>query len=119
MNKKSQKSHIRRIQKEIDKLRKTIKKFELHPCKNDAEILQKEKKIDGLKKRIRLLENECDRYIYTWWENKKVVYHGNVKTEKFHKPSCKYYNWKNCTAIFHARTEAIEEGYAPCKICKA
>ena len=119
MNKKSQKKQIRKIKKEIEKFRKIIKRLELRPCKNDAEILQKEKEIEDVKKRIRLLENDRDRHIYTWWQNKKVVYHGNVKTEKFHKPTCKYYNWKNCVAIFHARTEAIEAGYSPCKICKA
>jgi hypothetical protein len=119
VNKKPKKSQIKKIQKEIDNLRKRLKKLELRPCKNDADILQKENEIEDLKKHIRSLEIKRDRYIYAWWQNNIIVYHGNVKTEKFHRPTCKYFNWKNCTEIFHARKEAIEEGYVPCKICKA
>ena len=48
----------------------------------------------------------------------KVVYHGNVKSKKFHRPTCRYYNCKNCTSIFYSRDETIEAGYIPCKICK-
>jgi micrococcal nuclease len=47
-----------------------------------------------------------------------IVYHGNVKSKKFHRPSCRYYNCKNCTAIFHSREEAIRSGYEPCGLCK-
>jgi hypothetical protein len=31
------------------------------------------------------------------------VYHGNVKSEIFHKPGCRYYDCKNCTAVFRTR----------------
>jgi len=47
-----------------------------------------------------------------------VVYHGNVSSKIFHRPSCRYYNCKNCTAVFNTREEAINAGYRPCKICK-
>jgi len=48
----------------------------------------------------------------------RVVYHGNVRSHKFHRPGCRYYNCKNCTARFTSRQEAIKAGYVPCKVCK-
>lgn len=46
------------------------------------------------------------------------VYHGNTKSMIFHKPGCKVYNCKNCTAVFINRVEAIGAGYRPCGTCK-
>ena len=51
-------------------------------------------------------------------DSQGIVYHGNIKSKKFHRPSCKYYNCRNCTAIFHSREEAIRAGYEPCGLCK-
>jgi hypothetical protein len=45
------------------------------------------------------------------------VYHGNVKSKKFHSPSCRYYDCENCMAILHSREEALEAGYLPCGVC--
>jgi len=50
--------------------------------------------------------------------SKNIVYHGHIKSKKFHRPSCRYYNCKNCTAVFNSKEEAINSGYIPCKICK-
>ncbi|MBA7680632.1 hypothetical protein ES703_88953 [subsurface metagenome] len=47
-----------------------------------------------------------------------IIYHGNVKSKVFHKPGCRYYNCKDCTATFRSRQNAINAGYRPCKICK-
>ncbi len=47
-----------------------------------------------------------------------TIYRGNVKSKKFHEPSCRYYNCKKCTAIFRTRADAIKAGYVPCKVCK-
>jgi len=49
---------------------------------------------------------------------KEIVYHGNIKSKKFHRPTCRYYDCKNCTAIFYSRDKAITAEYRPCKICK-
>jgi len=49
---------------------------------------------------------------------KNIEYHGNVSSKIFHKNGCRYYNCKNCTAIFKSREEAIQSGYRACKICK-
>lgn len=49
---------------------------------------------------------------------REEVYHGNLKTRKFHRPGCRYYNCSNCTAVFHSREEAIRAGYVPCKVCR-
>ena len=46
-----------------------------------------------------------------------VIYHGNVKSGVFHRPSCRYYNCKNCIAEFASREAAIAAGFRPCKIC--
>ena len=48
----------------------------------------------------------------------RIIYHGNVRSHKFHRPSCRYYNCKNCIAEFKSREAAIRAGYIPCKICK-
>lgn len=50
--------------------------------------------------------------------NAGVAYHGNVKTKKFHQPSCRYYDCKNCRAVFYSREDAIRAGYVPCKVCR-
>ena len=50
-------------------------------------------------------------------EKIESVYHGNTSSKKFHKPSCRYYNCKNCTAVFSSRQKAIAAGYEPCKVC--
>ncbi|WP_300461244.1 thermonuclease family protein [Desulfobacula sp.] len=46
------------------------------------------------------------------------VYHGNRRSNVFHQASCKDFNCKNCTVIFHSREEAIKAGYRPCGRCK-
>lgn len=52
------------------------------------------------------------------FQNKTTGYHGNTSSMIFHQPACKYYNCKNCTAVFKTREEAIRAGYRPCKNCK-
>lgn len=47
-----------------------------------------------------------------------TVYHGNRKSRKFHRPSCRHYNCKNCTAVFNSRDEAIRAGYVPAGCCR-
>lgn len=47
-----------------------------------------------------------------------TVYHGNVKSHKFHGPGCRHYNCRNCTRTFSSRAQAIDNGYSPCGICK-
>ena len=68
MDNKPDKNQIKKIQKEIDKINKTLRKLELRPCRHDADILQKEKEIEGLKKQVRALEIEREHCIYTWWK---------------------------------------------------
>jgi methylphosphotriester-DNA--protein-cysteine methyltransferase len=46
------------------------------------------------------------------------AYHGNIKSKIFHDADCRYFDCKNCVAVFDTRAEAIEAGYRPCKICK-
>lgn len=48
----------------------------------------------------------------------QTIYHGNVESKIFHKPSCRYYKCKNCTAKFSSREAAIKAGYRPCKVFK-
>lgn len=51
-------------------------------------------------------------------EQAQSVYHGNLRSRKFHRPGCRYYWCKNCKAVFKSREEAIKQGYVPCKVCK-
>ncbi|MCP3943268.1 MAG: hypothetical protein GY710_17525 [Desulfobacteraceae bacterium] len=45
-------------------------------------------------------------------------YSGNVKSLKFHRSGCKYYNCSKCTVKFENRRAAIHAGYVPCEVCK-
>lgn len=47
-----------------------------------------------------------------------IVFHGNISSHVFHRPSCRYYNCSNCIQPFKSRKDAIQEGYKPCGICK-
>ena len=47
-----------------------------------------------------------------------LIYHGNIKSKVFHKPSCTAYDCKNCTAVFKKRDDAIQAEYRPCWICR-
>lgn len=46
-----------------------------------------------------------------------TFFHGNLSSRIFHAPSCRYYDCKNCTAVFKSREEAIQTGFRPCKVC--
>ena len=46
------------------------------------------------------------------------IYHGNRRSNVFHQPSCKDFNCKNCTIVFHSREEAIKAGFRPCGGCR-
>ncbi|MCP3942602.1 MAG: hypothetical protein GY710_14095, partial [Desulfobacteraceae bacterium] len=45
-------------------------------------------------------------------------YSGNVKSLKFHRPGCRYYNCSKCTVKFKTRAAAVHAGYVPCGVCK-
>jgi len=51
-------------------------------------------------------------------KTESIIYKGNVSTNIFHKPGCRYYKEELCTAEFDSREEAIEAGFKPCKLCK-
>lgn len=46
------------------------------------------------------------------------AYHGNVKSKKFHRAGCRYYDCSNCLAVFATREAALAAGYVPCKVCR-
>lgn len=43
---------------------------------------------------------------------------GNTGSRLFHRPDCKFYEGKECTARFVSREEAVAAGYKPCKLCE-
>ena len=61
MTEKNIKREIKKIQKEIARLKELIKRVELKPCHSDSDIEQKEKYIEGIKLDIYALEIESDR----------------------------------------------------------
>ncbi len=44
--------------------------------------------------------------------------HGNVKAKVFHRPGCRDYACKHCTATFATAAEALAAGYRACGSCK-
>jgi septal ring factor EnvC (AmiA/AmiB activator) len=61
---KASKRVIKKIQNEIDQLKKEFKKMEIRPCQGDADLEQREKDLEVLKKQIYELEREVDKYKY-------------------------------------------------------
>ena len=47
-----------------------------------------------------------------------IVYIGNIKTKKFHLPSCSGLPKADNQTTFATRDSAVEQGYTPCGICK-
>ncbi len=45
------------------------------------------------------------------------IYHGNVKSKVLHGYGCKYYNCKNCSAVFGSVDEALSGEYRRHKQC--
>ena len=48
----------------------------------------------------------------------QTVYHGNTRTGIFHQQTCRYFNCKQCSAVFNSREAALQAGFRPCKVCK-
>jgi len=44
--------------------------------------------------------------------------HGNTRSKVFHRPGCRSYNCKRCTAVFHALEEAAAAGYQQASCCR-
>ena len=62
IDKKTQKK-MKQIKKEISQLQKQIKKLEFRPCRNDAELKQKDEDMKALRNKVHQLEKKHDRYI--------------------------------------------------------
>jgi len=52
------------------------------------------------------------------WVSVEVVYHGNLSSKIFHKPTCRYYNCDDCEMPLYSLEQATTLGYKPCGICK-
>ncbi len=61
---KASKRVIKKIQSEIDQLKKKFKEMEIRPCQGDADLAQREKDLKVLKEQIYELEREVDKYKY-------------------------------------------------------
>lgn len=48
----------------------------------------------------------------------QTVYHGNVKSHIYHRPGCRHFDCKACTAVFTSKDEAHKAGYRACKVCR-
>ncbi len=64
MANKASKRVIKKIQNEIDQLKKEFKEMEIRPCQGDADLEQREKDLKVLKEQIYKLEREVDKYKY-------------------------------------------------------
>lgn len=53
----------------------------------------------------------------TPWNDAGSQYSANVKTGKYHKPGCKFYDCRDCTKFFRSSAAAKKAGYVPCKVC--
>jgi hypothetical protein len=46
-----------------------------------------------------------------------AIFHGNTSSRVYHSPSCRNYNCRNCTLVFHSETEARAAGFRPAGDC--
>ena len=60
---KTTKKRMKKIKKEMDLLRKKLRKIEIRPCHGDADLKQKEMEIRSIKDKLLDLEREHDRYM--------------------------------------------------------
>lgn len=61
---KATKRVIKKIQNEIDQLKKEFKEMEIRPCQGDADLEQREKDLGEVKEQILELEKEVHEYKY-------------------------------------------------------
>ena len=54
---------MKQLKKEISQLNKQLKKLEFRPCRNDADLKQKDQDIKALRNKVYHLEKKHDRYI--------------------------------------------------------
>ncbi len=62
------------------------------------------------------IENKTETPVETGDDRSRLM--GNTGSLVFHRFDCKFSKSQNCTAVFFAREEAIQQGYKPCGICK-
>ena len=48
----------------------------------------------------------------------EVIYIGNRRSKKFHKPTCSGLPQEDNREYFSSRADAVNDGYEPCKLCK-
>jgi hypothetical protein len=63
MKNKKDLNNIKRIQKEVNRLKEKLKKAELVPCRGDSELRQKDERIQMLKREIYSLEKEANLFL--------------------------------------------------------
>lgn len=54
---------LKKIQKDVNRLKKELMKIELRPCHGDADLKKKDEDISVLKREIYQLEKEANRYV--------------------------------------------------------
>jgi len=79
----------------------------------DAEQRAQKKGLNIWSTRAQPIKNPIARRV----SSESTIFHGNKSSKSFHKPSCRYFNCKQCTEIFHTKDEAIQAGFKPCGIC--
>jgi methylphosphotriester-DNA--protein-cysteine methyltransferase len=55
----------------------------------------------------------------TVYAAESVPVKGNPNSKIYHKSACRHYDAKSSTKEFKAESEAVKNGYAPCKQCAA
>lgn len=62
MSRNEAKSSVKKIQKEIGRLKNQLKRIEIRPCKGDADIRKKDEDILIIKREIYDLEKEANQF---------------------------------------------------------
>jgi len=63
MTDKKTRKDIKKIQKELYRLKEMLKKIELRPCLGDADLKQKDEEVKMLKREIYALEKDTNQFV--------------------------------------------------------
>ena len=66
MDTRANKNKIKRLQKKIDTLERTLSLTEVRPCQGDNDLKKREEEITELISEIKILKKKRDKYVYSW-----------------------------------------------------
>ena len=87
---------------------------------NDESVCKSDEAVDAETVDTETIDDEAVQNKHEWKGTQEIQYILNIKTKKFHIPSCGSVNdmkEKNKEMFFGTKEDAVQKGYSPCKRC--